>query len=290
MHYGLYKQLRLCQEERARLANYWMRQERLKRQLDVDMNAARAELAALPSHIPLPHELLSHLNALIATPSTCLHTAADSQHNSYASSYASGYTYASPGAPTPLPQLVASAFGPRPSSSTTHTSHSLSDFNAGFHRPAMHGYNPMSHCSGSPLPHTCALEGVRHPMLVSKQGSFSSGTVSQHSSCTLLDHPRGDPQPSHIPDAVRFMGQHPEDMVRAERSLEGLHYVMEAMKDLHVDHLNSEMPGVLLEVEKCHMLRSDLFLSHKVPVDFLEVCQIAATQQNRCSLFQDPFW
>ena len=66
MHYKIYKQLRPCLEERARLTGFWMRQERLKRQLDADMSAARAELAALPSNIPLPHEFLSHLNNLIA--------------------------------------------------------------------------------------------------------------------------------------------------------------------------------------------------------------------------------
>ena len=288
MQYGLYKQLRLRQEERARLANYWMRQERLKRQLDVGMSAARAELAALPSHIPLPHEFLSHLNALIATPSKCLHTAADSQHTSYASSYASGYMHTCPGAPTPLPQPITSAFGP-PRSSTAHTAHSLPDFNTGFHRPAMHSFSPMQPASGWPLPHTRDPDAVWDPMMSGKLNPpFSQ--YSPFSSCALLNHHHSDPQPFHVPDAVRFMGQHPEDIARAERMLGGLRYVMEAVKDLHVDHLNAEMPGVLLEVEKCHMLRSDLFLSHKVPVDFLEVCQIAATQQNRCSLFQDPFW
>ena len=53
--------------------------------------------------------------------------------------------------------------------------------------------------------------------------------------------------------------------------------------------LNAAMPGVLLEVEKCHELWPDLFLSQLLPPDFLEVCQIAATQQNRYSLFRDPF-
>ena len=85
------------------------------------------------------------------------------------------------------------------------------------------------------------------------------------------------------------MGQHAKDMMRAERVLQGLRYVMEATKDLHVDVLNAEMPGVLLEVEKCHKLWSDLLLTQKMAPDFVEVCQIAAIQQNRCSLFQDPF-
>ena len=102
MHYKLYKEVRPCQEQRARLAGFWMRQEQLKRQLDAGMSAARAELAALPTNIPLPHELLSHINSLIATPSTCPHTAADSQHTAYTSSHASGYMQACTGAQTPL--------------------------------------------------------------------------------------------------------------------------------------------------------------------------------------------
>ena len=102
MHYELYKQLRPSPDERARLIRFWMRWERLKRQLDADMSAARAELVALPSDIPLPHEFLSHLNTLIATPFTSLHTAADSQHTAHAS----GYPHTYPGDPTSLLQLV----------------------------------------------------------------------------------------------------------------------------------------------------------------------------------------
>ena len=101
-HYSLYKKLRPRQEEGARLAAFWTRRERLKRKLDADMSAARAELVALPSDIPLPHEFLSHLNTLIATPFTSLHTAADSQHTAHAS----GYPHTYPGDPTSLLQLV----------------------------------------------------------------------------------------------------------------------------------------------------------------------------------------
>ena len=193
MHYELYKQLKLCSEERERLVGFWMRRERHKRQLDADMSAARTKLAALPSDIP-PPEFLSHLNTLIVTPSTGLHT----------------------------------------------------------------GTGPTSQ-----YPH--------------------------FSSCTLLHHPYGAPPPLHIPAAVRFMGQYPKDIVRAEKLLLGLRNVMKAIQDLHVDVLNAEMPGVLLEVEKCHKLWSDLLLTQKMAPDFVEVCQIAAIQQNRCSLFQDPF-
>ena len=288
MHYSLYKKLRPRQEEGARLAAFWTRRERLKRKLDADMSAARAELAALPSHIPLLHELLSHLNALIATPSTCLHTAADSQHISYASYYASGYLHTCSGAPKPSPQLIASAFGAHPSSGAAHTEHSLPDFNVGLHGPAIHNFRPRNLSSGSPLPRTCDSEFVQDPLLSDMHTSYRSGTVSQYPSCTLLDHRHGD-QPSHNPEGLRFMGQHAKDMMRAERVLQGLRYVMEATKDLHVDVLNAEMPGVLLEVEKCHKLWSDLLLTQKMAPDFVEVCQIAAIQQNRCSLFQDPF-
>ena len=85
------------------------------------------------------------------------------------------------------------------------------------------------------------------------------------------------------------MGQHPEETARAEGSLGRLSYVMEASKDLYVEVLNAQMPGVLLEVEKCHKLSSDLFLSQRLPTDFMEVCQIAVSQQNRCSLLKNPF-
>ena len=188
MYYKLYKVVKLCSEERARLTHFWMRQERLKRQLDADMSAARAELVALPSDIPLPHEFLSHLNTLIATPFTSLHTAADSQHTAHAAGYPHTYL----GDPTCLPQHM-------------------------------------------------------------------------------------------------FIGQHPKEVLRAERSLWKLRYVMEASNNLLIDVLNAAMPGVLLEVEKCQKLWSDLFLSQLSPPDFLELCHIAAMQQNRCSLFQDPF-
>ena len=151
----------------------------------------------------------------------------------------------------------------------------------------------MEASSGCLLPQNSDSDGVRDLMVAGKQKSCcSSGTVSQHaqvSSCALLDPHHSNPQPSRIPDAVRFMGQYPDDMVRAERSLRGLRCVMEAIKDLQGDLLNARMPGVLLEVEKCHKLWSDLFLSQMMPADFLELCQIAATQQNRCSLFVEPF-
>ena len=77
--------------------------------------------------------------------------------------------------------------------------------------------------------------------------------------------------------------------MRAERSLGGLRYVSQALTDLQVDVHNAKMPGVLLEVGKTQKLWSDLFLSQMMPADFMDVCQIAATQQHRCSLFQDPF-
>ena len=87
-------------------------------------------------------------------------------------------------------------------------------------------------------------------------------------------------------EAVGFMGQYPEDIVRAERSLLGLRYVMEAVKDLEADIAIRQMPGVLLEVEANHKLSSNLFLSQMMPADMMEVCQIAATQQNRPGLFE----
>ena len=211
MHYQMYKEVRPCQQGRARLASFWMRQERLKRQLDGDMSAARAELAALPSHIPLPHEFLSHLNALVATPSsTWLHAAGQqcSQH-----SYSSGAVW----------QLI----------------------------PQCNSYSEVLH-----LAHC-----------------HSARETSQIS----------------IPAAARFLGQCPEDMVRAERALLGLRYVMEAVKDLEADMSNAEMPGVLLEVVKHHRLWTKTFHKKMMLPDMMEVCQLAATQQYRCNLFEAPF-
>ena len=85
------------------------------------------------------------------------------------------------------------------------------------------------------------------------------------------------------------MGQYPEDMVRAERSLLGLRYVMDAVKDLEADMSNAKMPGVLMKVESNHKLWSRVFLSQMMAPDMMEVCQIAATWQKRCGLFEAPF-
>jgi hypothetical protein len=85
------------------------------------------------------------------------------------------------------------------------------------------------------------------------------------------------------------MGQCSEDMVRAERALRELRGVLEVEKTLQVDLLNAEMPGVLLAAEKTHRMWGEHFLSQLMPPDFMELCQIAATQENRCKLFEDPF-
>ena len=284
MHFKLYKELMPCQEQRERLASFWMRQERLKRQLDGDMSAARAELAALPSHIPLPPKFLSHLNALIASPSvSSLYTAADSQHASHKCSHESGYMHASPGAPTPLfPQRVTSTV----SSSCDRGSTAL----------AAHSVSALDSCMHPPSPSSSSAV-FRGTIVSDKQcNSYSFGAGSQHvypqcSGRALLAHCNSTsaPQSYRIPEAVRFMGQYPEDMVRAERSLLGLRYVMEAVKDLEADMSNAEMPGVLMKVESSHKLWSKVFLSQLMPPDMMEVCQIAATWQKRCGLFEAPF-
>jgi hypothetical protein len=89
---------------------------------------------------------------------------------------------------------------------------------------------------------------------------------------------------------VRFLGQFPEDMVRGERALREMRRVMGLVRDVALDMMNAEMPGVLLEVHQQQRVWADHFLSQLVPPDFLELCQIAATQQNRSVLFGDSIW
>ena len=88
---------------------------------------------------------------------------------------------------------------------------------------------------------------------------------------------------------VRFMGQYAADIEAAGRAPRALQVVQEKECEVFVDMLSSQMPGVLLCGEQSMRLWADHFVSQVVPPDFVELCQIAATQQNRQNLFKRPF-
>jgi hypothetical protein len=85
-----------------------------------------------------------------------------------------------------------------------------------------------------------------------------------------------------------FMGQFPEEIERAERMLREMRFVQEVGRGLLVDMFNTKTFGVLLDLERCMRLFGDHFVSQSMPPDFLQLCQIAATQQNRFKLFVEP--
>ena len=171
--------------------------------------------------------------------------------------------------------------------------HSVGDLEACFQRPASHLHSSMEHSIALLFPNSSDSEGLWDSMPSGKQCSaYSSGMMSQStdfSSCTVVDPRHIDVHRALASESVRFMGQYPEDMVRAERLLRGLRFIMDVARDFQVDMLNAEMPGVLLGLDKTQRLWADHFMSQMMPPDFLELCQIAAMQQNRHSLFEGPF-
>lgn len=242
MHVQLYKSLKPSTEQRACMAEVWMRWERSRRHLDGEMHAARMLLASLPSHIPLPHEFLSHLNALLATPSSCV----------------------------PLSKQFPTLLFPS-------TAHSMGGLEACFHRPC-------SHTGGSSSFHNS------FDIDYNRQSHLAPNVTGgmQHSPIFPQALGRSFLQPAH-PSGVRFIGQYPEDMITAERVLQELRCLQNKETDLYTYILNTEMPGFLLGLDQHYKVWADFFVSQMMPPDYIQLCQIAATQQNRCSLFQEPF-
>ena len=65
--WSIYRQVRPSVEQHEVMTEIWGQWKRRKRKLDEDLHEARALLEALPAHVPLPHDFLAHLNALVAT-------------------------------------------------------------------------------------------------------------------------------------------------------------------------------------------------------------------------------
>jgi hypothetical protein len=62
--YRLFKDLRLTQAQKEQLGDLWTVWETRKRRLDEEMLSAKSRLTTLPTHLPVPFELLSHVSLL----------------------------------------------------------------------------------------------------------------------------------------------------------------------------------------------------------------------------------
>lgn len=263
-----YKKLGPNTQQRQLMAEFWLSNERRKRRLDSHMHAACTLLTALPSNIPLPLDFFSHLNSILSPDRQQAMSATSAGTTTTTTSCTTGLTH------TSLSQQLLSAFSRN--HTATHMFEHLEE--TAFNRP-----NSQTHSfSGSLLSCSMDVESIQHPLSFGRQ--HSSLSVSQHSCSTAMDGHISSDQPE-----VRFMGQHAEDMVRAEMALRELRVMQDLERDLHVDVLNAEVPGVLLQLEKQLQAWADHFMSQLMPPDFMELCQIAATQQNRFSLFGQPF-
>ena len=128
--------------------------------------------------------------------------------------------------------------------------------------------------------HSPATSSSTHPNALASSFSTALDLNRIHSHSALPLQQQG---------GVRFLGQHPEEVECAERALQELRCIQEVEMDLYAGIQKAAMPGVLLDVVKLQKMYSDYFVSQLMPPDFLELCQIAATQQNRCSLFVEQF-
>ena len=236
------------------MAKVWLAWERRKRQHDSHMDDARALLRALPSHTPLPQEFLSHLNALLVVPPSCM-------------------------GPTQQPAAISlpvfSQFPPLHGPSAAATSSLVQNVDAGF----MTAHAPHGH------------------LLQNHPGSFAHASRGIQSSTAprVAIHGPMHMQPEYQPPldpaegaGVRLLGQHAASTEAVGRALHGLQAVQEREVEVFLDMLSSQLPGVLLHGEQLMRLWADHFVSQVVPPDFIELCQIAATQQNRRALFKQP--
>jgi hypothetical protein len=243
MHVQLYKSLNLTSEERQRMTELWKKWERQKRQLDVDMDAARTLLAALPSHIPLPREFLAHLNTLLQAP-----VSAEQEQS----------------------QLCARCLA-----STDSHDHAASALRS-CSLPGTSGDSQSSIELSSDTRFPKSSPSIMSSMHFTSLSTFSSAPAY------------GFQMPVQKQE-VGFLGQSAEHVVRAEQALSDLKCIQGKEIDLYTYIVASEMPGIVLGVDKHHRLWADHFMSQKMFPDYIELCQIAATQQNRLILFQKPF-
>jgi hypothetical protein len=252
MHAQLYKSFNLTPEERARMAEVWRNWEERKRQLDGEMNSARDLLSSLPTHISLPREFLSHLNALLTTPSAC------------GQSQAARLT-------APLKQNMSQSLSTFCSSRTDNCDHQQ-HFSLRTHS-SQDSYSSFDTVFDNSPQASVSMINCMHTSVAVRSATRANYRTQQST-----------PQPE-----VRFMGQHVSDMVRAERALRDLRRIQHQEIDIYTYILDAEMPGSLLGLDKHHMIWSDYFMSQKMLPDYIELCQIAAIERNRGRLFADPF-
>lgn len=261
MHVNLYRKVRPSALQRSLMAEFWLAQANRRRSHDEYIHTARSLLAALPSNVPLPLDFFTHLNNLLAsgTPSEGAHS-----------------IVISPAGPVPgsLAKQLSSVFSRSPI-----TSQAAQNLESCFQRSSNLSMNGKS----SALSWNMDNDPTHHQQHSIDSRQYSVLSLSHNSSSVGMSQ-----IPSDQPE-VRFMGQHAEDMVRAEMALRELHTVQDAARDLQADVLNADMPGVLLQVDKQTRIWADHFMSQMMPPDFLELCQMAASQQNRFSLFEHPF-
>jgi hypothetical protein len=230
IHQELCEQVNPTLRQQACLAGLWNKCELRRRQLDNDMHAACAFLSSLPSHVPLPVDFLSHLDA-----------------------------------------LASEALG-----------------------------SENSHCILQQM-QRCSLRNASMELLQRPKNVYSYETNEPHTSHSRFMHRsdaagEGDARllgqdsvqfGRNAP--VRFLGQSAGDQETAHIALQELKNVQHMELDLLATVKASQMPGVLLGTEQCMKFFAGRFMSHAPFVDFMQLCQIAATQQNRRNLFREPF-
>ena len=233
------------------MAEVWMLWEGRKRENDATMNEARYLLLLLPSCTPLPHQFLSHLNALLV-PHPCLEPTQQP-------------TAASPPFVSSFPQFQGPA--------TAAISALVRDVDDSF----MKSHGPPGNLLQS-IPGNVTQSSSHH------QPSTALTVAPQYQMNMQVDH---RPLLDAWEDAgVRFVGQHAATTEAAVRAMHTLQVMQERECEVFVDMQSSQLPGVLLNGAQLMGLWGDHVVSQVVPPDFMELCQIAATQHNRKTLFK----
>jgi hypothetical protein len=104
-----------------------------------------------------------------------------------------------------------------------------------------------------------------------------------------LGYPAMEPQEGVHQPGVRFLGQCTADMEVAEQAALALKLQQEKECEMVADMLGLQMPGVLLNAGQSMRIWVDHIVKQLAPPDFVELCQVAAMQQNRYKLFREPF-
>ena len=250
MHVQLYRQIQPSPRQRTRMTQFWRLWERRKRQLDGDMHAACRLLNSLPTHIPLPHSFLTQLDALAATEDAF----EDASEYSASLNAPSATVCDQRRFPDLLQRFCSRA--------RAQKLHQTTLGNSSLHPEDLQ----LTACRREGLG---GLSSLGHSLSSSSWGS-------QETSCGQNSR-------------VRFLGQFPEDITSAERALQELQAIQRVELELYADMVGVQIPGAYLHNEQCVMLWAGHFMSHAPPPDCMELCQIAATQQNRGNLFQEPF-